>query len=38
MRTTTDLRDFGFRELKMAAELLRAYCASPPDFSQAAST
>lgn len=32
MTTTTDLKDFGFRELKMAAELLTAYCCSPPDF------
>lgn len=26
MATTTDLSKFGFRELKMAAELLTAYC------------
>ena len=32
MTTTTDLGDFGFRELKLAAELLAAYCESPPDF------
>ena len=32
MCTTTDLKDFGFRELKMAAELLQAYCQSPPDY------
>ena len=32
MTTTTDLKDFGFRELKMAAELLKAYCENPPDF------
>ena len=32
MRTTTDLSAFGFRELRMAAELLTAYCATPPDF------
>lgn len=32
MSTTTDLSEFGFRELKMAAELLSAYCESPPDF------
>jgi len=32
MSTTTDLRFFGFRELKMAAELLQAYCDNPPDF------
>jgi len=30
MRTPTDLKDFGFCELKMAADLLRAYCESPP--------
>lgn len=30
--TTTDLKDFGFRELKLAASLLHAYCESPPDF------
>ena len=29
---TTDLSEFGFRELSMAAELLTAYCAAPPDF------
>ena len=32
MSTTTDLRAFGFRELRIAAELLAAYCESPPDF------
>ena len=32
MTTTTDLKDFGFRELKMGAELLQAYCDSPPEF------
>ena len=32
MTTTTDLKEFGFRELRMAADLLRAYCESPPDF------
>ncbi len=32
MTTTTDLKDFGFREIKMAAELLQAYCESPPEF------
>ncbi len=32
MTTTTDLQDFGFRELKMAAELLTAYCENPPEF------
>lgn len=32
MTTTTDLADFGFRELRMAAELLSAYCEQPPDF------
>lgn len=32
MTTTTDLADFGFRELRMAAELLTAYCKTPPDF------
>ena len=26
MKTTTDLSDFGYRELKMAADLLQAYC------------
>lgn len=30
--TTTDLSDFGFRELEMASELLKAYCNSPPEF------
>ncbi len=29
---TSDLSNFGFRELKMAAELLTAYCAQTPDF------
>ncbi|WP_375207525.1 hypothetical protein [Hyphococcus sp.] len=29
---TTDLSRFGYRELKMAASLLAAYCESPPDF------
>ena len=32
MRTTTDLTDFGFHELRMAAELLTAYCEQPPKF------
>ncbi|MCB1380909.1 MAG: hypothetical protein KDK89_21455 [Alphaproteobacteria bacterium] len=32
MTTTTDLKDFGFRELRMAADLLSDYCESPPDF------
>ena len=32
MATTTDLSDFGFRELKMAAALLNAYCTTPPGF------
>ena len=32
MTTTTDLQDFGFRELRMAAALLTAYCESPPEF------
>ena len=32
MTTTTDLKEFGFRELKMAAEHLQAYCESPPEF------
>ena len=32
MRTTTDLAEFGFRELAMAAELLTAYCEAPPVF------
>lgn len=32
MTTTTDLQDFGFRELRMAAELLTAYCENPPEF------
>ena len=32
MTTTTDLKDFGFRELRMAAALLTAYCQSPPEF------
>ena len=32
MSTTDDLRAFGFRELKMAAELLSAYCQDPPGF------
>jgi hypothetical protein len=30
MTTTTDLKDFGFRELRMAAELLTAYCDNLP--------
>lgn len=30
MTTTTDLQDFGFRELRLAAELLTAYCERPP--------
>lgn len=29
---TTDLSRFGYRELKMAASLLAAYCESQPDF------
>ena len=29
---TSDLSRFGFRELKMAASLLAAYCENPPDF------
>ena len=29
---TSDLSRFGMRELKMAADLLAAYCAAPPDF------
>ena len=29
---TTDLSRFGYRELKMAASLLGAYCENPPDF------
>ena len=29
---TSDLSHFGMRELKMAAKLLVAYCAAPPDF------
>ena len=32
MTTTIDLKDFGFRELCMAAALLTAYCESPPEF------
>ena len=32
MTTTTDLREFGCRELKKAAELLSAYCENPPEF------
>ncbi len=32
MTTTTDLKDFGFRELRMAAGLLTAYCENPPEF------
>ena len=32
MHTTTDLSDFGFCELQMAAELLSAYCKSQPEF------
>ena len=32
MTTTTDLAGFGFRELRMAAELLTAYCEDPPSF------
>ena len=26
------LKDFGFREMKMAAELLQTYCENPPEF------
>ena len=29
---TSDLSKFGFRELKMAADLLAAYCENPSDF------
>lgn len=29
---TSDLSRFGYRELKMAADLLAAYCDNPPDF------
>ncbi|MAW79357.1 MAG: hypothetical protein CMI63_03910 [Parvularcula sp.] len=29
---TSDLSRFGYRELKMAAELLAAYCDNPPNF------
>ncbi|ODS00269.1 hypothetical protein AUC68_01065 [Methyloceanibacter methanicus] len=32
MTTTTDLKDIGFRELQITADLLTAYCKSPPDF------
>ncbi len=32
MTTSTDLRVFGFRELKIGAELLEAYCENPLDF------
>lgn len=32
MTTTTDLKDFGLRELRMAADLLNAYCDRPPDW------
>ncbi len=32
MLTTTDLKDFGLREHRMAAQLLSAYCESPSDF------
>ena len=32
MTTTTDLSDFGFRELRLGAELLTAYCEAPPGF------
>ena len=32
MHTTTDLSEFGFRELRMAATLLTAYCDNPPDY------
>lgn len=32
MTTTTDLTRFGFRELKMAAGLLTAYCETLPEF------
>ena len=30
MSTTSDLSDFGFRELELGATLLRAYCDDPP--------
>lgn len=32
MSTTTDLKEFGFRELKMGADLLKAYCENKPEF------
>ena len=32
MTITNDLRKFGSRELRMAAELLLAYCDEPPEF------
>lgn len=32
MTTTTDLKDFGFRELQLAARLLTALCNKRPDF------
>ncbi|MBR2536524.1 MAG: hypothetical protein IKE66_10675 [Hyphomicrobium sp.] len=32
MTTTTDLQDFGFRELRLAAELLATYCECPPSW------
>ena len=32
MTTTTDIGDFGFRELRLATELLTAYCEDPPGF------
>ena len=32
MHTTTNLSDFGYRELRLAAELLTAYCDTQPDY------
>ena len=29
---TSDLSEYGYRELKMAADLLTAYCANKPDY------
>ena len=32
MSVTTDMKEFGFRELQIAAELLKAYCYQQPAF------
>ena len=32
MTATADLKDFGYREMEMAGDLLKAYAARPPDW------